>query len=373
MPNGRQPITPTSSLDYKRVVDQRCNEAKRILVAHADACLAKRAGLKEHRAFTKAMNDMFLTGSDELEALFPANNEAMKRRYQKRMTRFLQASVFWRRVFEKPLGYAGDYLMMEMAYRCEPLPTPGPHHFSQLLDGWFLDVPSARAVRNRHDYLVRALRQAVRSGAQRIASLASGPCREVKTYLGAATRRSRPLEFIFVDFEDEALEYARTSLTKRPHKNVTCQFVNQNILNIIVGRRVPGLSNCDLVYTTGFTDYLPDDLLLRLLHAAHDALAPGGSLLIGQFMDLEDHPDRCGLQWVTDWNLIYRTPASVRELFMRTPFKDRVRIETEPEGLIMLAEATKAESTGRGRAKRKPAAAKGRTGAKRKPSTKRRK
>ena len=357
MPNGRQPITPTSSLDYKRVIDQRCSEAKRVLVALAEACLSKKATSKDHRAFTKAMDDTFLTASDELEALFPANNEPMKRRYQKQMTRFLQASVFWRRVFEKPLGYAGDYLMMEMAYRREPLPGPGPHRFSKILDDWFLNVPSARAVRNRHDYLVRTLKEMVGSGARRIASLASGPCREVRTFL-AGSRRSHPLEFIFVDFEDEALDYARTCLTKRPHKNFSCQFVNQNILNIIVGRRVPGLKDCDLVYTTGFTDYLPDELLLRLLHAAHDALRPGGTLLIGQFAELDVHPDRCGLEWVTDWNLIYRTPENLRGLLMRTPFGNRVRIESEPEGLIMMVEATKPETVGQGRATRKPAAAK---------------
>lgn len=329
------------SLDFRKFIDERCDEAQERLTGLAEACLADGAGAMELRQFNSTMDDVFLRGADDLQALFPSDNAPIKLHYQKRIKAFLDASVFWRRVFEKPRGYAGDYLMMDMVYRCEPLPEKGTHRFSDLLDAWFLSTPTSQATRNRHAYLVGNLGRYRAEGAKKIASLAAGPCREVRSFLDHDAPHRHSHEFVFIDFDDEALSYAHALLAKHLNSKTKSHFVNENVLNVILGRRVPELENCDVIYSTGFADYLSDRLLTRLVEAVYRMLAPGGYFLLGQFVDLDEHPDRSGLQWVTDWNLIYRTPTSLRNIFSNTSFGPNIRIETEPKGIIMFAEVRK--------------------------------
>lgn len=369
MSTNRLSDIPLVSLDYKRIIDQRCTEGKRKLVQLAEACNAKQARPQDRNAFNKAMNEVLLDGANELQALFAEENAPMKLYYQQQMTRFLQSSVFWRRVYEKPLGYAGDYLMMDMVYRNEPLPERGGHQFSDLLDAWFLNEPTAQAARNRHGYLARTLKHHINTGARKIANLASGPCREVHTVFTEPAMRRKRLEFAFVDFDDEALSYANVVLNDCRRKNIKFQFINANLLNLILGRRVPALKDCDYVYSTGFADYLPDRLLAKLLEAAYSMLAPGGTFLLGQMLHSDKHPDRYGLEWVTDWNLIYRTREEMYDLFTQSSFSNNIVIDTEPSGLIMFAHVQKPKGSAAAKPSRGPvpAARKAKPGARSRP------
>ena len=92
MGNARRFSGAPASLDYKRIIDQRCAEAKRKLVSCADKCLMHNSRKQDRQRFHDVMDEVFLKGSDELEALFPTDNEEMKRRYQGQMTR-LQATL----------------------------------------------------------------------------------------------------------------------------------------------------------------------------------------------------------------------------------------------------------------------------------------
>jgi len=62
-------------------------------------------------------------------------------------------------------------------------------------------------------------------------------------------------------------------------------------------------------------------------------------LLLAQFLDRHDHPDRNAMQWSMDWNLVYRTKHELQEAFSKTPFGNQVQIEAEPLGLIAFCEA----------------------------------
>ena len=63
-------------------------------------------------------------------------------------------SPFAYRTYQKPLGYAGDYEMVNMLLRN---PQEGSSVFAKVLNVWFLAQPPAQAHRNRIQYLTQKL------------------------------------------------------------------------------------------------------------------------------------------------------------------------------------------------------------------------
>jgi SAM-dependent methyltransferase len=258
------------------------------------------------------------------------------------MIPILEGSVFHRRASGKPRGYAGDFLMMDMIYSRQPLPTCGTSPLSAGLDYWILDTPSAKACRNRHDWLVRELGAHCGSGVRHVASLACGPCREIKTLLNLERAPHEGQVFDLFDFDEVALEYARGLLEPDLKNGVQCNFHKVNLFKTALSRKPIGNAGAfELIYCAGFADYLDDRVLARLLEGIYESLAPGGTLLLAQFLDRQDHPDRNAMQWGMDWNLIYRTEEQLNNVFSQARWDGGVQIDKEPLGLIALCRARK--------------------------------
>jgi SAM-dependent methyltransferase len=94
------------------------------------------------------------------------------------------------------------------------------------------------------------------------------------------------------DFDDAALEYARALLEPDLKDGVQCNFYKVNLFKTALSRKpISNAGAFDLIYCTGFADYLDDRVLVRLLEGIYESLAPGGTLLLAQFLDRQDHPD----------------------------------------------------------------------------------
>jgi SAM-dependent methyltransferase len=301
----------------------------------------ERQGCAE-KLFTETMDALWLNGADRLQRLFPDSNTTIKQYYLERIIPVLKGSVFHRRASGKPRGYAGDFLTMDMIYSRQPLPTCGTSPLSAGLDYWFLDTPSARACRNRHDWLVGKLGSHCGSGPRHVASLACGPCREIKTLLNLQRAPHGRQVFDLFDFDEVALEYARTLLEPDLKNGVKCNFYKVNLFKTALTRKPIGNAGAfDLIYCAGFADYLDDRVLVRLLEGIYKSLAPGGTLLLAQFLDRQDHPDRNAMQWGMNWNLIYRTEAQLNNVFSQARWGADFQIDKEPLGLIALCRARK--------------------------------
>src|SRR5262249_4825494 len=97
---------------------------------------------------TRALGDLFekfesvaLTIESELEDQRAAHSAFAKRLLHPH----LLSSPFLYRTFKKPLGYAGDYEMVNMICRD---PLEGSTLFAKILNLWFLRQPPAEAHRN---------------------------------------------------------------------------------------------------------------------------------------------------------------------------------------------------------------------------------
>ena len=106
---------------------------------------------------------------------------------QHHLLHLFQLAPFIRRALKKPLGYAGDYEMMNMLYR--PSQNEGTSLFAKVLNLCAATEVAARANINRISFLGERLRSAVRRVRQeggtraRICSVGCGPAREIETLL----------------------------------------------------------------------------------------------------------------------------------------------------------------------------------------------
>src|SRR6516165_336918 len=136
----------------------------------------------------------------------------------------LLCAPFIYRTYQKPLGYAGDYEMVNMILRS---PYEGSSLFAKLVNTYFLTQPPAEAHRNRIKYLTEQIVTEAKSMAGlgrpvRIFNLGCGPAAEIQEFL-IQEDISDQAEFTLVDFNEETLHYTanRLSQLKKEHNRRT--------------------------------------------------------------------------------------------------------------------------------------------------------
>ncbi len=331
-----------NSEGWPAVVDTLATQAAAVIAEFEQIHSVHGLNGEFRKEFFDTMDDLWLEGANTLQRLFPNCEPAIKKYYLEKISPVLAGSVFYERARRKPRGYPGDYLTMDMIYCGTPLPAEGKQPLSAALDEWFLNTPSARACRSRHEWLAARLNDVCANGGRRVASLAGGPCREISTFLEGRSESGHSLEFEVFDFDDEALAYAHNLLKSHLSKTLSCIFERVNIMKVALrGKPIGTRGGFDVVYCTGFADYLDDECLARMLSSAYESLVRGGRLLLAQFLDVPNHPDRNAMRWGMDWNLIYRNEDQLIQAFSQSGFGSELQIHTDPLGLIAFCEATK--------------------------------
>jgi hypothetical protein len=212
----------------------------------------------------------------------------------------LLESPFTRRAYEKPRGYAGDAVLMDLIYgvRREPLSPLGG-----MLYAFEFDSPCFHSVRTRRAVIAREIDSvAVSRPGARVLSVASGHLREIEWSRAA---RARAVAITAVDQDRDSLACIAHDYHAYP---VTTRAVTIGDLL----RRSVRFPSIDLAYAAGLYDYLADDLGRVLTTVLFRMLAPGGRLLIANFTPATY--DAAFMEAIMDWQLIYRTPAQLRAL-----------------------------------------------------------
>ncbi len=125
----------------------------------------------------------------------------------------LLCAPFMHRIYRKPLGYAGDYEMVNMILRD---PYEGSSLFAKVLNVWMLGQAPAEAHRNRIRFLTgRLVQEAARTRGRgqplRVYNLGCGPAQECRDFIVQSELSDRA-EATLLDFNDETLAYTRRSL-----------------------------------------------------------------------------------------------------------------------------------------------------------------
>jgi extracellular factor (EF) 3-hydroxypalmitic acid methyl ester biosynthesis protein len=271
-----------------------------------EACEAR---LVQHWRFLwRTGNDLVKGIMDNREVL-----EATKSFTEVVVTPQMRAGAIIDRSYAKPLGYPGDFEIMNQVYDWE---RKGANVYQMLLHRLGLDV--LECVRTRMEVVRSTIAEVVQEKGHarvaRILSLGSGPAREVETFLSGASLKNRRVEFTLIDQEQAALKYAVEKtyphvLNSMGQARVQC--LNMSFTDILRGTGALGaLPPQDLIYSVGLLDYLTDKRASGLVRRLYETLAPGGLLIIG---NMNETPVSCLWpgEFLLDWTLYYRSDAQM--------------------------------------------------------------
>ena len=271
--------------------------------------------------------------------LQPAHGMYVKRQLHP----LLMCAPFMHRIYRKPLGYAGDYEMVNMILRP---PYEGASLYAKVLNAWFLSQPPAEAHRNRVKFLTQRLKEeTTRCAAQnqmtRIFNLGCGPAREVRDFMEQSDYSNRA-EFSLLDFNDETLAFTLRTLDetrRRYNRNTRVQLIKKSVAQVIKsgGRNI--VPEYDVVYCAGLFDYLPDRVCQQLMNMFYAMLTPGGLLLVTNVDN--SNPIRNIMGYIFEWRLIERNAAGMELLVPDAASSDDVRITADATACNIFLEVRK--------------------------------
>lgn len=263
----------------------------------------------------------FLVRLEDEASRLPVEDSLLHRSFaQTALHPLVLRAPFVYRTFAKPLGYAGDY---EMVNQILGDPRQGSSTYIQLVNAMFLRAAVAVAHRNRIDILVEFLEKAVASAASkgrpvRILNVGCGPGVEIQKLIATGEDLSR-LQFTLIDFSLETLNYTRQKIEEAAqlHKSkVQVEYVQESVHELLkraTRDTAPADGEgFDFVYCAGLFDYLSDKVCARLIRYFLSRSNPGAHLLVTNVH--ADNPERYGMEHLLEWHLIYRDEKQMQSV-----------------------------------------------------------
>lgn len=234
------------------------------------------------------------------------------------ITPFFTEIGLGKRAVEKPLGYAGDYEMMNQIYKKD---INQGSLFGNLMHFALIESKTSESVRFRRNLLANLFKdkkeENLKSKEIRSLSVASGPAQEVLDFIVNSKKEEvERFKFDLLDLDKFSLRYAQARITeamKRSGKKTSLKLINENVIHMALGKteRIPKESY-DLIYSAGLYDYLDFTISKLLTQTLFEALKPGGTLLIGNFSS--KNPEKIFLDLVLDWFLIHKSDNEMVEI-----------------------------------------------------------
>jgi extracellular factor (EF) 3-hydroxypalmitic acid methyl ester biosynthesis protein len=264
---------------------------------------------------------------------------------QRQLHPYLLCAPFINRTYTKPMGYAGDYEMMNMIVRNG---LEGSSLFAKLVNSYLLDQAPAHAVRGRVNFLNAKIAEETgrisRLGKTAdIFCVACGPAWEAVNFIAEHPLAERA-RFHLLDFSEETLQYTRNKVDevrRKHHRTTQVKLVKNSVQNLLragnrTARKEPEF---DLVYCSGLYDYLSDSVCVALNTHLHDLLKPGGLLVTGNFAP--STPIQNFMEHFLEWFLIYRDARQMATLAPEQAAREDCAVRSEPSGTNIFLEVRK--------------------------------
>jgi SAM-dependent methyltransferase len=254
-----------------------------------------------------------------------------------RSTPVLDRSLIHRRMRHKPLGYAGDYLLIDWMYTCKT----AKDRLGRVWDTLAHQYPGVQAVRNRKQYFADLLRHCV---AERnpaplsLLNLGCGSARDLRDALIALDPssdviRERVVQVHCVDHELLAIRYA-----KRLFGEMGLRLgVHWDCTNAL---RLRPEQKYDLIWSAGLFDYLNDDVSRLLIRRMWRRLNDGGRIVFGNFHPR--NPTRVPMELCGGWYLLHRTEEDLIRIASAAGVPiGCITVEEEPLGINLFCHLRK--------------------------------
>jgi len=251
--------------------------------------------------------------------------------YQSELRPLAFMDAFNEYIYEKPLGYPGDFVMMEYLYLDNFI---GDSTFSKLIHRYACSVPPARANINRKVYFKKKIIEAMDRAKDnvKILSIACGPAREMIEYLNEMGLTNN-YQFCCFDFEELALAQVNKEVSKLERsKNMkfNVRTFQCNIIDLIKNRKMQeSLKNQDFIYCAGLIDYLSDKFAAKVTEILFDLLNKNGVLAIGNVSSA--NPSRAYMEIIMEWFVNHRSKDDMIDLARGIEGTKEVSVEEEEE------------------------------------------
>ncbi len=214
-------------------------------------------------------------------------------------------------IYNKPLGYPGDFIMMNYIYDYSGGESfLGKSSYEKIMNNYTCNIPISRSNITRKEFLKSKIEETLGGlNEARILSVACGPAREL-IELVSNGRINRPLEFKCLDFEMQVLDYINMEIEKIPQKykeHISLRFLCRDITALIRDKKLKNdLMGQDLVYAFGIFDYLSERMSSRLLRELFQLVNNKGKLILCN-ISLEQSSHRGCYEFIGEWNMVHRT------------------------------------------------------------------
>ena len=184
--------------------------------------------------------DKFLLTADKLENVVPFDAKIKIRDiFRTIVGKYLFQSQILKRFYEKPRGYAGDYMMFEQMYDAKPVSQGVGIYF----DYYVFRHSIVESVVYRKEKIKRILTGILDSNPKgsspiKILNIGCGGAREVRELFNDNDFPGN-VDFTLMDQDSEGLNYARSSLKIVRKKNVKFHFIQKNAMEMIGFSRKP--------------------------------------------------------------------------------------------------------------------------------------
>ena len=276
----------------------------------------------------------------------PKDQQAAHKFYVRRQIHpLVLCSPFAYRTFYKPLGYAGDYEMVNMMLRS---PYEGASLFAKAVNSALLRTAPVEAHRNRIIYLQKILAETVEKcpgRKARILNLGCGPAHEVQSFL-KNSELSDHCDFSLLDFNDETLRFTGASLEELKTKNgrdtdfhLIQRSVHQLLKQANTGDSDLHWDHYDLVYCAGLFDYLSQRVCRRLTDVFFKMVKPGGKVVVTNVSST--NPSIGWMEYLLEWNLVYRNDDEMKDLAPKIVDSHDVQLLADTTGVNLFLEVEK--------------------------------
>ena len=243
--------------------------------------------------------------------------DAAKSLTERTITPELMTGAIWQRLYNKPLGYPGDYLVMQYVYDGK---DQGVRLYDKLVHR--MGVEMLGCVSTRNDMAKEIISQEI----SRLTEKTKDPIKVMNVACGGAQEiyelltdqpTSHPLHVTLVDQDAQALSFAQDRLLPVSVSNesvVNLNFLHCSFVDLMLGGPLFEKSaNQHLIYSLGFFDYIRSHRAKKLIRTLYDILLPGGLLVVGALADGEG-ADRLSSELICDWSMIFRERHEMAEL-----------------------------------------------------------
>jgi len=256
-------------------------------------------------------------------------------------------SPFTYRTYTKPLGYAGDYEMVNMMLRN---PYEGGSLFAKILNNVFLETAPVVAHRNRINYLSAMLekeaQRCVQEGRRlKVLNLGCGPAQEIQSFI-KNNEICDQCDFTLIDFNTETLDNTTGILndliTKRGlHTRIETieKSVHQLLKQASRGDIEMEWESYDFVYCAGLFDYLSQKVCKKLVELLVKLLKPNGLLVFTNVAST--NPSIGWMEYVLEWNLVYRNDWEMLDMIPLNGTVLESNLQRDESGVNLFLELRK--------------------------------